>query len=190
MKKQPEVTAQTRQNLVDAFWTLYCEKRIEKITVKEITQKAGYNRGTFYEYFTDVYDVLEQLEESLIPAIYELPPISIANQNMGMPLDMFMTLYEQNSKYYSILLSDKGDPAFASKLKNSTKPVIKQAFLEKYNIDPIEFDFILEFVLSAMIGIMSYWFRKDKILPAEDLVSLMYDLMENGVMKRIQRNII
>lgn len=189
MKKQPKVTAQTKQNLVDAFWALYCEKRIEKITVKEITQKAGYNRGTFYEYFTDIYDVLEQLEGSLIPTIHELPPISISNQNMGMPLDMFMTIYEQNSKYYSVLLGDNGDPAFASKLKNSTKPVIRQVFLEKYNINPIEFDFILEFVLSAMIGIMSYWFRQDKILPAEDLVSLMYDLMENGVMKRIQDNI-
>lgn len=190
MKKQPEVTAQTRQNLVDAFWALYCEKRIEKITVKEITQKAGYNRGTFYEYFTDVYHVLEYLEESLIPAIHELPPITIANQNTGMPLDMFMILYEQNSKYYSVLLGDKGDPAFASKLKNSTKPVIKQAFLERYDINPIEFDFILEFILSAMIGIMSYWFRKDKILPAEELVSLMHDLMENGVMKHIQSNTI
>jgi AcrR family transcriptional regulator len=186
MKKQREVTAQTKQNLIDAFWSLYCEKRIEKITVKEITQKAGYNRGTFYEYFTDIYDVLEQIEEALIPAVHELPPISMPNQNMGMPLDMFMTLYEQNSKYYSVLLGDNGDPAFASKLKNSTKPVIKQAFLEKNNIDPIEFDFILEFVLSAMIGIMSYWFRQDKILPAEDLIALMYDLMENGVMKRVQ----
>ncbi|GFP75566.1 TetR/AcrR family transcriptional regulator [Clostridium fungisolvens] len=186
MKKQSEITAQTRRNLVDAFWALYCEKRIEKITVKDITQKAGYNRGTFYEYFADVYDVLEQLEESLIPTIHELPPISIPNQNIGVPLDMFMTLYEQNSKYYSVLLGDNGDPAFASKLKNSTKPVIRQVFLENYNVDSVEFDFILEFVLSAMIGIMSYWFSQDKILPAENLVLLMYDLMENGVMKRIQ----
>lgn len=77
MKKQPDITSsQTRQNLIDAFWSLYCEKRIEKITVKEITQKAGYNRGTFYEYFTDVYDMLEQIEQSLIPTIEELPPIA------------------------------------------------------------------------------------------------------------------
>lgn len=189
MKKQPEVTRQTKQNLIDAFWSLYCEKRIEKITVKEITQKAGYNRGTFYEYFTDVYDVLNQIEDSLIPKLHELPPISMSNQDMGMPLDMFITLYEQNSKYYSVLLGDKGDPAFAGKLKNSTKPIIKQAFLEKYKINPIEFDFILEFVLSAMIGVMSYWFRQDKLLPAEDLISLMYDIMENGVMKRIEGKI-
>jgi AcrR family transcriptional regulator len=188
MNKQPEITAQTRQNLIDAFWSLYCEKRIERITVKEITQKAGYNRGTFYEYFTDVYDVLEQIEEALIPSLEELPPIILPDHNMGMPLDMFMTLYEQNSKYYSVLLGDNGDPAFASKLKNSTKPIISQALPSDYGGNEIETDFILEFVLSAMIGIMSYWFRQNKPLPAEKLIELMYELMEKGVMgKLIQR---
>ncbi len=187
MNKQPEITAQTRKNLIDAFWSLYCEKRIEKITVKEITQKAGYNRGTFYEYFTDVYDVLEQIEQFLIPTLNELPPITMPDNNMGMPVDVFLKLYEQNSKYYSVLLSDNGDPAFASKLKNSTKPMLKQAFSRNYDLDPVEFDFILEYVLSGMIGIMSYWFRQDKILPAENLIALMYDVMENGVMKRLSR---
>lgn len=187
MNKQPGITAQTRQNLIDAFWSLYCEKRIEKITVKEVAQKAGYNRGTFYEYFIDVYDVLEQIEQSLIPSIDELPPIAMPDKNMGMPLDMFMKLYEKNSKYYSVLLGDKGDPAFATKLKNSTKPALKQAFSQNSDLDPIEFDFILEYVLSAMIGIMSYWFRQDKVMPAENLIALMYDLMENGVTKRLSR---
>ncbi|MBE4910578.1 TetR/AcrR family transcriptional regulator [Bacillus luteolus] len=187
MKKKPEVTAQTKQNIIDAFWSLYCEKRIEKITVKEITLKAGYNRGTFYEYFTDIYDVLEQIEESLIPTLDELPPISIGNENMGIPIDMFMKLYEKNSKYYSVLLGDNGDPAFASKLKNSTKPILKQAFAEKYEVNQVEFDFILEYVLSVMVGIMSYWFRHDKAMTAEDLIALMQDLMENGVMEHLSK---
>ena len=168
---------------------MYCEKRIEKITVREITQKAGYNRGTFYEYFTDVYDVLEQIEESLIPTLDELPRITIGEDDMGMPMgmpiDMFIKLYEQNSKYYSVLLGDNGDPAFVSKLKNSTKPLIKQAFSENNKLDAVEFDFVLEYVLSAMIGIMSYWFRQNKVLPAERLVELIYELMENGVMKQL-----
>lgn len=187
MNKQPELTLQTKQNLIDAFWSLYCEKRIEKITVKEITQKAGYNRGTFYEYFIDVYDVLEQIEQSLIPTLNELPPITMPNNNMGMPLDMFLKLYEQNAKYYSVLLGDNGDPAFASKLKNSTKPTLKQAFSENHDLDSTELDFILEYVLSAMIGIMSYWFTHEKVLPAEDLIALIYDLMQNGVMKRLSK---
>ena len=54
MNKRIEITAQTKQNLIDAFWSLYTEKRIEDITVKDITHKAGYNRGTVYEYFPSV----------------------------------------------------------------------------------------------------------------------------------------
>ncbi|MBM7614493.1 TetR/AcrR family transcriptional regulator [Alkaliphilus hydrothermalis] len=185
MKKRPEVTAQTRQNLIDSFWSLYCEKRVEKITVKEITQKAGYNRGTFYEYFTDIYDVLEQLEASLIPSLDELPQFTIQNQTMGMPLDMLMKIYEKNSKYYSVLLGDNGDPAFASKLKNSIKPILKKELLKYSKLSPIEFDFLLEYILSAMIGIMSYWFRNDKELSAEDLITLIQDLMTNGVTDRL-----
>lgn len=185
MNKQPEVTAQTKQNLIDAFWSLYCEKRIEKITVKDVAQKAGYNRGTFYTYFIDVYDVLEQIEQSLIPALDELPPLTMPKHNIGMPLDRFLKLYEQNSQYYSVLLGDHGDPAFASKLKNSTKPMLKQAFSADCAMDDIELDFILEYVLSAMIGIMSYWFLQNKALPAENLFALMYELMQNGVMNKL-----
>lgn len=187
MKKQPEITAQTKQNLIDAFWSLYCKKRIENITVKEITQKSGYNRGTFYEYFKDVYDVLEQIEDSIIPSLDELPPITLPNQSLGMPLNMFLELYEKNSKYYSVLLGDYGDPAFASKLKHYTKPVIQQGLIGNLQLDPVELDFTLEYVLSAMIGIMSYWFRQDKILPAEDLVALIHDLTQNGIMQRLAR---
>ncbi|MCX7745273.1 MAG: TetR/AcrR family transcriptional regulator [Clostridia bacterium] len=185
MKKQPEITTQTRQNLVDAFWSLYCENRIEKITVREITQKAGYNRGTFYEYFTDVYDVLENIENSLIPTLDELPPISTPTGTLGMPLDMFLKLYEKNSKYYSVLLGDNGDPAFASKLKNSIKPTIMEVFADKPNVDLMELDYIMEYTLSAMIGIMSYWFKQTETLTSEKLFELIYRLMEEGVMRQL-----
>lgn len=185
MNKQPEVTAQTKQNLIDAFWSLYCEKRIEKITVKDIAQRAGYNRGTFYEYFTDVYDVLEQIEQSLIPDLDELPPTIKQTHGSDMPFNMFLKLYEQNSKYYSVLLGDNGDPAFSSKMKNSIKPLIMKAVREKADRSDIELDFVLEYILSAMIGIVSYWFRTNKVLPAEDLIELMYELMDNKVMNKL-----
>ena len=185
MNKQPELTAQTKQNLVDAFWSLYCEKRIEKITVKEITQSAGYNRGTFYEYFTDVYDVLYQIEQSLMPTLDELPPTTKLAHNVDISFDMFLKLYERNGKYYSVLFGDNGDPAFASKVKSSIKPLIMQEISTKVDINDIELDFILEYILSAMIAIVSYWFRMDKVLPAEDLISIMYQLMDNEVINKL-----
>jgi len=185
MGKRTEITAQTKQNIIDAFWSLYCEKRIEKITVKDITNKAGYNRGTFYEYFTDVYDVLEHIENSLIPALDQLPPVSIPAGTLGMPLELFFELYEQNKKYYSVLLGENGDPAFAGKLKNSIKPTIMQVFADKPDVDLKELDYILEYTLSAMIGIMSYWFKQTDALANDKLHELINRLMEQGVMKQL-----
>lgn len=182
-----EITTQTKQNLIDAFWKLYCQKRIEKITIKEITDLAGYNRGTFYEYFKDVYDVLENIENSLIPTMNELPPIVIKSQMHGMPMDLFLELYEKNSKYYSLLLGDNGDPAFARKLKNSIKPMIAKEFAQQSNIDPKELDYILEYTLSAMIGVMSYWFRQKDKLSNIQIHELINRLMEQGVMEQFKK---
>lgn len=187
MKKNPKVMTKTKQDLIEGFWTLYCEKRIEKITVKEITQKSGYNRSTFYEYFIDVYDVLEQIETSIIPNINELPPIVMPSGDLGMPLDIFMRLYEQNDKYYSVLLGDNGDAVFASKLKNSIKPMIQETLKCHVKVSETELDFILEYILSAMIGIMSYWFKQDKALPGKKLISLMTEIMENGVISILNK---
>lgn len=181
MKRNLNVMTKTKQDLIDAFWMLYCEKLIEKITIKEVTEKAGYNRSTFYEYFIDIYDVLEQIEISIIPNINELPPIGISTETLGMPLGIFMTLYEKNNKYYSVLLGDNGDPTFASKLKNSIKPMIQEALKPNVSVNEIELDFILEYILSAMIGIMSYWFKQDKVLSVEKIISLITQMMENGV---------
>jgi AcrR family transcriptional regulator len=189
MNKQPEITAQTRQNLIDAFWSLYSEKRIDKITVKEITVKAGYNRGTFYEYFVDVYDVLDQIENALIPKqINELPPASIDLDGIGLPMDLFLKLYEENGKYYSVLLGEKGDPAFASRLKEAVKPILLSELTKQSRLLEIELDYVLEFILSSMIGILSYWINKGKSLPPEKLLGLIYDLMNQGVMKRFSMN--
>ena len=63
---------------------------------------------------------------------------------------------------------------------------MKKAFIENKAVDETELDFILEYTLSAMIGIMSYWFRQDKVISAEKLIKLMYNLMENGVMPQLR----
>ena len=186
MKKQLAITEQTKQNLMDAFWSFYSVKKIEQITVKEITEKAGYNRGTFYEYFSDVYDVLEQIERALIPDMSDLPPISNPTSENGvLQLDLFMKLYEKNNAYYAILLGENGDPAFASRLKQAVKPMIGETFL-LHNVAPLEVNYISEFILSAMIGIMGYWFRENRSLPADRLIALVYDLMEGKVMGRFK----
>lgn len=184
MNKNSAVTAQTRQNLVDAFWEIYCMKRIEKITVKEVTVKAGYNRSTFYEYFTDVYDVLEQLEDSLISELQELPVKQLSTSDSAFPFEALVTVYMQHSKYLAVLLGDHGDPAFQAKTKRSMKPLMKEAMLRQGVKDDFELDYTLEYALSAMIGVLSYWFNQKEAPPLDKLMELLARLSSEGVMKR------
>lgn len=180
MNKQPELTAQTRQNLMDAFWQIYTVKRIETITVKEIAAKAGYHRGTFYEYFTDVYQILDEIENSIIPTVEELPAFPMPSGDyFGVPLENFIELYEKHSKYYCVLLGENGDPAFASKLKSQIKTSLL-SFFERFLKSSIELDYMLEYVLSAMVGVMSYWFRQNQNISKMQLMQLIRSLSEQG----------
>jgi len=172
--------------LQKTFWQIYCSKRIEKITVKEITARAGYNRSTFYEYFTDVYDILEQIENSLLLSQEDLPPLSLINIPItSLPIDMFIKMYEKNRKYYIVLLGDNGDSSFQSKIKRSVKEMLNKMLLAQGIVDNYELDFTLEFILSAMIGVLSYWFKLDTIPPKDKLIKLMYELMDNGVIHKL-----
>lgn len=69
MRKQPEVTEQTRKNIISAFCCLYETHPIEQIRVKDVIAIAGYNRSTFYEYFSDIYELLAYLEDDVISYI-------------------------------------------------------------------------------------------------------------------------
>jgi len=187
MNHRESITQQTKQNFTDAFWDLYCEKTIDKITVKEITQKAGYNRSTFYVYFRDAYDVLEKLEDTLIPNLGELPPISGLSNDFSLPTDLFMDLFEHSRQYYAVLLSENGDPAFASRLKRVIKPLLASVFSGSSDVADTTLDYTLEYTLSAMIGILSYWISKPDPLPKNELYDLVHRLMQEGPLKTLQQ---
>ena len=187
MNKQAEITEQTRQNLIEAFWSFYTTKRIDKITVKEITNKAGYNRGTFYEYFQDVYEVLEIIENISLPTLDELPPLVEVNANSPAFITSFMALYQEKYKYYNHLLGDNGDPAFQRKLKNSLKSSILLALKNKKEIDLEEVDFMLEYILSGMIGILIYIFQQKPNLSEEKIITLQYTLMQGDMVNKLQK---
>jgi hypothetical protein len=187
MKKQPELTAQTKENLMEAFWQLFCTKRIEKVTVKEITAKAGYNRSTFYQYFTDVYDVLEQIENSVLPNHQGMIPHNPTDiTTASLPIDALTNMYEKNKKYYIVLFGENGDPSFQSKFKNYLKETVKEHLDAQGITCNFEMDFALEYTLSGMIGALTYWFRL-KITPSsEKLFELLGELMHYGLMQRFK----
>jgi AcrR family transcriptional regulator len=190
VNKQTPTTERTKQNLMEAFLVLYKTRRIEKITVREITHQAGYNRGTFYEYFRDVYDVLESIENQSLPALDELPPFIAREDDSPAFITSFMELFREKYQYYDVLLGDNGDPAFQRKLKNSLKSSIMKAISTKGNINLVEIDLMLEYILSGLIAIFIYTFQNKPDLSEEQLVSIIYGLMKGDMLEKLQKWIV
>lgn len=55
----------TRRQLRECLISLLKEKKVQDITVRELTDMADLNRGTFYLHYKDVFDLLEKTETEL-----------------------------------------------------------------------------------------------------------------------------
>ena len=47
-------------------------KNLEKITVSELTSKAGYSRGTFYLHYTDIFALYQEMEDDVLNGITDI----------------------------------------------------------------------------------------------------------------------
>ena len=52
---------ETKQSIVNTFMQLLNEKSFDKITVTDIVSRCGINRNTFYYYYQDIYELLEEI---------------------------------------------------------------------------------------------------------------------------------
>lgn len=184
MKKQPKITAQTREKLIEAFWSFYSKKKIEHITIKEITDKAGYHRSTFYEYFEDIYDVLEQLEESLLDYI-KLNVINSLDVELGEDLTQNIAdIYDVKGEYLSVLLGENGDPNYIKKIKAIMRPALTDTF--GLSEDEIHTSYIFEFATSGILAVVTQWYKNGKDLPSQELVGFLRSMLMRGVFPMIQ----
>lgn len=55
----------TKRSIINAFLELRSKKAIEKITVKELCERAEINKSTFYTHFKDIYNLSEYLETQI-----------------------------------------------------------------------------------------------------------------------------
>ncbi len=121
MKKQPEITAATREAFVNAFFTLAKKKNIYQITIREITGLAGYNRTTFYRYFEDVFSLIEYAEDEFLQHTRKALEEQHMKGNTGQR-QFFETLihcFHENTDRISVLVSEQNRSHFIRKITES-----------------------------------------------------------------------
>lgn len=79
----------------------------EKITVKSICQKAGVNRGTFYSHYTDIYGMLEQLEEYLSEELLKRVEEFHQCGEQGSLFLPYLSYISEHKYVYKVILSNQ-----------------------------------------------------------------------------------
>ena len=194
--KHKEMREFTSRAIMDAFWLLYREKPMEKITVKAICEKAGCNRSTFYEYFTDSYSVLEAIEEELLEytrhKLTEELPASLARSFPEVRLDMetlapVSALYTEKGEYFSVLTGERGDPSFQYKYKRAVKELLTQMLDDPAKKFDLSAGIVAEFTASAMIGAFNCWYPHREEYPVEKYTLLLVNLLTSGVLPALKK---
>ncbi len=168
MKKQPEITEQTRKNIVMAFCKLYEQKPIEKISVKDVINLAGYNRSTFYEYFTDVYALLKYIEDDVINYIK-----AKMNNETRSPADL-LTLFSAKEDYLKVLLGTYGCIHFQDRLKNEFMQISNES---DNSLQP----YLAEFHMMVSLSMYRLWLKNNKDISLDELSSLIHSLYTSGI---------
>ncbi len=68
MKKTDARVRYTQKILKESLLKFLKEKPINKITVKEVCDRAELNRATFYSHYSDCFSLLESIENELVDA--------------------------------------------------------------------------------------------------------------------------
>ncbi len=182
MRKQPEVTARTRQKFIDAFWNLAEEKNVKQITVGEIARLAGYNRSTFYEYFTDTSDLLQQIEEELLQYLQqELAELSQDADPDSLGNSFRLLFHSLNQRAYC-LMGPNGDPSFSQRMISEFLPWFARYLGISSSQPSLRLDYIIAYASSAIVGFMQYWHEQGQTMPEEEVFALGCELVSHGIL--------
>lgn len=88
----------TKESIVAAFGELLEERPLNKITVREIVDRCGVNRNTFYYHFKDIPSLLE---ETIISQADQIIQNASA---FGSPIDCIMPLVQYSTAHKKAIL--------------------------------------------------------------------------------------
>lgn len=180
----------TRQAIMYSMLKLLQEKSIDKIIVKDICEMCDINRNTFYYYYSDIYQVLEEL-------------LRIETEKSLKEKQENNSFYEEYLRKYHLVLEYRKAVYHLYNSKNRDMILkylydITENFVERYvqkevegkNLSPEDIQFIVDFYSDSMIGNILRWMQKGMQEKQEKLIyrmSISYQATITALIAQIEK---
>jgi len=166
MNKQESRYANTASLMDEAFLQLLEHKEFDRITVKELCQKAGVNRTTFYLHYESMNDLLEEtidrINERFRAYLHEVaqgdPSTEILTSEKY--LRPYLGFIKENSRAYRVIhLKDhlfKSQKTFESFYETIFSPA-----LSHFGVREDEKKYVFAFYTQGTVAIIGKWLEEN-----------------------------
>ncbi len=164
----------TRNSIFSSFIELRATKPIEKITVKELSEKANISKQTFYLHFKDIYDLSEYLEDDAVSSLVsDIPNPDFFITNSAEATRQLCHAALSQGNLFKILFpdDDRSYGVLTNKLEKKIKDIIFESHPELVN------DLRENVIISLFIQGSVYTFMKYKDSNANEVIDILADVI-------------
>lgn len=173
----------TRKQLREGLARLLETKSIRDIKVKELVEEVDINRSTFYLHYSDIYDMLEKIEEELFQEIQDAMqthPISADAHSLDFIRQMFQIM-EDNRAICKALCGPNGDMAFVSRMEDVVGSEAVQVIEPLFKIEKKQLRYSYAYCLNGCVGLIKMWLLNDGRETPEQMADILYHMVSNSL---------
>ena len=178
MLKNPEDrrARRSRKLLKESLLELMKRKTFAEISVRDVTDAADMNRGTFYLHYSGTLDLLQSLEDDLLSELQALVDAhmqeTVAVGSVTPVFEPVLDFLAEHRETCTILFSSSEASGFFQSLQQlvhkNGAPLVMTWFHPK---DSRQTAYFLNFLAWGFIGLLAEWFENDMTLPKLELLS-------------------
>lgn len=170
MKNEDTRVQYTKRVLRSAILELLKVKSIDKVTVKEICDTAGLNRGTFYLHYDSPSGLLKDVENQFIADNMKYFDSYWNAQREITFMDQLFECISKNRDICRILMSSNADPQFLRSMTALVRGSTTNEWAKEFpDLDPKHLDFVFDFIISGTTTLISKWLDGSIDLSAKQL---------------------
>ena len=157
-KKEDRRIQYTKRMLQDAVFELLKEKSVNEISVTELCAKANINRGSFYKYYTNIYDLLYQIKNKFLTSARETVDEIFATQDTYEMFVKLLVLISNNREIFSMITNSSHSSDIINEVAGPAYVMSVQTWLTNQSgISEEKFMYIFNFLVGGAVFTIGKW---------------------------------
>ncbi|HOQ15145.1 MAG TPA: TetR-like C-terminal domain-containing protein, partial [Bacillota bacterium] len=163
---------------------------INDITIRDIADLADINRKTFYNYYSGIYQIVDEIENEIVSTYEKVLGEVDIKRDLKNPYRIFerlTSIINTDLDFYGYLLSVRENVSLVSKIVTMLKAKTKEALHPQIEIDETTADIVLDYAISGIIAVYQQWFNSDRRQSIEEIsstISILFFQGFSGILER------